>query len=91
LQGRFELFHDTKGGRRFEFAPGFHLSESHVAGAGVTSYAASVDWLVPLAPRLDWTGFAFTGQDLAGLGIAGVRQSFSFRPVGVFAVRSRGG
>jgi hypothetical protein len=91
LQGRFEFFHDTKDGRRFEIAPGFHTSRSHVAGAGVTSYAASVDWLVPLAPHLDWTGFAFTGQDLAGLGIAAVRQSFSFRPGGVFAVRSRGG
>ncbi len=91
LQGRFEFFHDTKDGRRFELAPGFHLSQSHVAGAGVTSYAASLDWLVPLAPRLDWTGFAFTGQDLAGLGIAAIRQSFSFRPGSVLPVRSRGG
>jgi hypothetical protein len=91
LQGRFELFHNTKAGRRFELAPGFHLSHSQVAGTGVRSYAASLDWLIPLAPRVDWTGFAFTGQDLTGLGIAGIHQSFSLRPSGAFAVRNRGG
>ena len=92
FQGRFELFHNTKAGRRFELAPGFHLSQSHVAGQDVTSYAASLDWLVPLAPRLDWTGFAFNGQDLAGLGIAAIRQSFIVRPGALpLAVRTRGG
>jgi hypothetical protein len=96
LQGRFEIFHDTHSGRRFEFAPGFHLSRSQVADVGkalvgVPSYAASVDWLVPLAPRLDWTGFAFTGQNLTGLGIAALHQSFHFTPGTVLPVRSRGG
>ncbi len=91
LQGRFELFHATPAGRRFEIAPGFHLSRSLVSGYGVTSYAASVDWLAPVAPRVDWTGFAFTGQDLTGLGISAIHQAFAFRPAGVFAVRSRGG
>ena len=91
LQGRFELFHNTAGGRRFEFAPGFHLSRSLLAGTGVTSYAATVDWLVPVAPRLDWSGFAFTGQDLSGLGVAGLRQAFAFRQGIPLAVRGRGG
>src|SRR6185369_9753436 len=91
LQGRFELFHQMKNGRRFELAPGFHLSHSQVNGAGVRSYAVSLDWLVPLAPRLDWTGFAFTGQDLSGLGIAGLHQSFDLRSAIPRAVRSRGG
>jgi len=91
FQGRFEFFHNTPGGRRFELAPGFHLSQSHVSGQNVTSYAASLDWLVPLAPRLDWTGFAFSGQDLTGLGIAAIHQSFALRPGSVLPVRSRGG
>jgi hypothetical protein len=91
LQGRLELFHNTRSGRRFELAPGFHVSRSQVAGLGVTSYAASLDWLAPLAPRLDWAGFAFTGQDLTGLGIAALHQAFTFRQGGVFPVRSRGG
>ena len=91
LQGRFELFHATPNGRRFEIAPGFHVSRSLVAGTGITSYAASVDWLAPVAPRVDWTGFAFVGQDLTGLGISAIHQSFAFRQGGVFAVRNRGG
>jgi len=91
FEGRFEFFHERTGGPRFELAPGFHVSRSLVSGSGVTSYAASLDWLVPLAPRLDWTGFAFTGQDLAGLGMAALRQSFTFRPNGVLPVRNRGG
>jgi len=91
LQGRFEFFHNTHSGRRFELAPGFHLSQSQVAGSGVKSYAASIDWLVPVAPRVDWTGFAFTGQDLTNLGIAGIHQAFALRPGGAFGVRSRGG
>ncbi|HLK33968.1 MAG TPA: hypothetical protein VKT29_12815 [Terriglobales bacterium] len=91
LQGRFELFHETHSGRRFELAPGFHVSRSLVAGAGVNSYAVSLDWLAPIAPRLDWTGFAFTGQDLTGLGIAGIHQSFNFVPGSVLPVRNRGG
>ena len=91
LQGRFELFHNTAGGRRFEFAPGFHLSKSLVAAAAVTSYAATVDWLAPVAPHVDWTGFLFTGQDLSGLGVSGLRQAFAFRQGRPFAVRGRGG
>lgn len=96
LQGRFEFFHQTHSGRRFELAPGFHLSRSEVADVGkaltgVSSYAASIDWLVPIAPRLDWTGFAFTGQNLTGLGIAGVHQSFHFVSGNVIPVRNRGG
>lgn len=91
LQGRFEFSRQAANGRRWELAPGFHLSRSLLAGAGVTSYAASVDWLVPVAPRVDWTGFAFTGQDLTGLGISGLRQAFIFRDGRPYAVRGRGG
>ena len=91
FQGRFEFFHNTRSGRRFELAPGFHVSRSQVAGLGVTSYVASFDWLVPVAPRIDWTGFAFSGQDLTGLGIAGIHQAFLLRPGIALPVRGRGG
>src|SRR5262245_29079629 len=35
LEGRFELFHKFTEERRFELAPGFHLSTTHVAGRAV--------------------------------------------------------
>ena len=91
LQGRFEFFHDFGKDRRLELAPGFHVSRSLAAGTSATSYAASVDWLVPLAPRLDWTGFAFTGQDLSGLGIAALHQGLTIRNGRLLPVRTRGG
>lgn len=91
LQGRVEFFHDSAKGRRFEFAPGFHVSESLAAGMSAKSYAASVDWLVPLVPRVDWTGFAFAGQDLAGLGIAALHQGLTLRDGILLPVRTRGG
>jgi len=91
LQGRFEFFLETGGGRRFEFAPGFHLSQSLAAGRSAQSYAVSFDWLVPLVPHVDWTGFAFTGQDLSGLGIGGLHQGLIVRNGRLLPVRTRGG
>jgi hypothetical protein len=90
-QGRFEFFHESASGRRTEVAAGFHRSESHVAGTGVASYAISVDWLVPVAPHVDWTGFAYTGENLPGLGLAGIRQGITFRQNQPIPVRSQGG
>jgi cell division protein FtsB len=91
LQGRFAFYHDSSGGRRWELAPGFHVSESLAAGMSARSYAASLDWLIPLAPRIDWTGFAFTGQDLSGLGIAALHQGLMLRDGRLIPVRTRGG
>jgi hypothetical protein len=76
-QGRVEFNHD-----RFAIATGFHRSESLVSGRSLDSWAWSADWLIPLGPRVDWTGFAFTGQNLAGLGIAGLRQPFATKSKG---------
>jgi hypothetical protein len=91
LQGRFEFFKDMGNGRRIEIAPGFHLSRSLAGGGSATSYAASIDWLLPVAPRLDWTGFAFRGQDLSGLGISALHQGLFLRNGRLLPVRTRGG
>ena len=58
---------------------------------GADSYAASFDWLIPLVPHLDWTGFAFTGQDLSGLGISALHQGLTLRNGSLMPVRTRGG
>jgi hypothetical protein len=76
-QGRVELSHE-----RFAIATGFHRSESLVGGRSLDSWAWSADWLVPLGSRVDWTGFAFTGENLAVLGIAGLRQPFGLHTRG---------
>jgi uncharacterized coiled-coil protein SlyX len=94
LQGRFELYRTDSGGRRFAVAPGFHVSQSRVNGFDVPSRAVSVDWAVPIRGTFEWTGFAFQGQNLTGLGVAGIRQSFvvsASRFDAPAAVRSRGG
>jgi predicted XRE-type DNA-binding protein len=76
LQGRFEFYRTDRAGRRLAIAPGFHVSETQVLGAAARSYAASVDWNVPVLSRLEWTGFAFKGQNLTGLGVSGIRQPY---------------
>jgi hypothetical protein len=66
-QGRLEFFHGNDR-RRIEIAPGFSLSATHVAGESVQSRIASLDWLIRPFPLLEFSGEAFNGQDVAGLG-----------------------
>ncbi len=66
-QGRFEFFHGNDH-RRIELAPGFSLSATHVAGESVQSRIASLDWLIRPFPLLEFSGEAFNGRDVAGLG-----------------------
>jgi len=86
-QGRFEFFHgDTN--RRIEIAPGFSVGNTHVAGASVPSRIASLDWLFRPFPLLEFSGEAFNGQDVAGLGAL---PGFDILPSdGVIAVHSHG-
>lgn len=66
-QGRFELFRGNDK-RRIEIAPGFSAGSTHVAGTSVSSRIASLDWLFRPAPLLEFSGEAFNGHDVAGLG-----------------------
>jgi len=90
LEGRFEFWHQFERGRRIEVAPGFHVSSSHVAGQSVPSDVYSVDWLIRPAPRIDFSGMFFGGENVAVLGA--LRQGIVFRdPTAPHAVSSRGG
>ena len=52
LEGRFEFFHHLDDDRRLEIAPGFHSSETHVAGQSVPSSIFSRGLVLqPLAAR----------------------------------------
>jgi hypothetical protein len=85
LEGRFQFRRGS-----FELAPGFHLSTTHVAGTSVPSNAASVDWFYKPWSKLEFTGFAFTGANIANTGT--LRQGFSvLGPGQAIAIRSRGG
>jgi hypothetical protein len=76
FEGRFELWHRLGDERAFEIAPGFHVSDTHVAGASVPSRIFTIDWRIPLAPRTELTGAFFNGENLGVLG--GLRQGVSF-------------
>jgi len=91
LEGRFEFFHRLDDERRLEIAPGFHTSETHVAGLSVPSNLFSLDWFFNPWRRVEFTGAFYTGQNVAPLG-EGYQQGF-----GIYyghraeAVGSRGG
>jgi hypothetical protein len=90
LEGRFAFWHRFDDRKRVEFAPGFHVSTTHVAGASVGSHIGSLDWLIIPASHLQFSGTAFKGQNVAGLGALG--NGFAIRPNGdVRPVNSTGG
>jgi hypothetical protein len=90
LEGRFAFWHKFDDVRRIEIAPSFHLSTTHVAGSSVPSRIASLDWHITPMSKLDFTGTAYTGQNVAGLGALG--NGFTISPTdGVRPVHSSGG
>ncbi len=86
-QGRFEFFHgDAR--RRVEIAPGFSFGSTHVAHQSIQSKIASIDWLFRPFPLLEFSGEAFIGQDVGGLGAL---QGFNILPSGtLIPVHSHG-
>jgi len=71
LEGRFAFWHKFDDVRRFEIAPGFHLSSTRVAGAIVPSRIASLDWSITPLSKLQFTGSVYQGQNVASLGSLG--------------------
>jgi len=91
LEGRFEFFHRLDDDRRLEIAPGFHTSETHVAGQSVPSNIFSVDWFFNPWRRVELTGAFYTGQNVAPLG-EGYQQGFGvYYGHRIDVVGSRGG
>jgi hypothetical protein len=86
-EGRVE-FYTGNGKSRYEIAPGFHLSTTHVAGTSVPSRIVSLDWLARPLPLVEFTGEFFHGENVAGLG---ARQGFTVLPSeAVIPVHSQG-
>ncbi len=90
VEGRFEIEQSLRGDRRIAFAPGFHVSTSHVGGVSIPSHIFSMDWLVNPFERLEITGAFFDGINVAHLG--GLRQGIVPRPTGTpIGVHAQGG
>jgi|SRR5579885_1564575 hypothetical protein len=76
FEGRFELWHRFGDDGAIEIAPGFHVSDTHVAGASVPARIFTLDWRIPVAPRTELTGTFFDGDNVGVVG--GLRQGLSF-------------
>jgi hypothetical protein len=72
VEGRFVFWKHSGDNGDFEFAPGFHASDSQLLGYSVPSRIASLDWRIPLTRRFTLTGAAFLGENLGVIG--GLRQ-----------------
>jgi hypothetical protein len=90
LEGRFVFWKQSSSESRFEIAPGFHVSETHVAGVSIPSRIATIDWQAPLVRKLILTGELFHGENLGVVG--GLQQGVVENSWNVFhAVRGSGG
>jgi hypothetical protein len=90
LEGRFLFWKNLWSGARVEIAPGFHTSETHVAGVSVPSRLFTMDWMIQPTPKFQWTGMFFNGENAAGIGA--LRQGFTiFNDGFVQAVGTAGG
>jgi hypothetical protein len=67
FESRLEYFHDARKWR-LEIAPGYHGGTTHVAGSSLQSQIASLDWMIRLAPQVEFSGEAFRGKAVSGLG-----------------------
>jgi hypothetical protein len=91
LEGRFEFSHRLDDERRIEFAPGFHVSTTHVNGFAIPSSLFSSDWFFNPWKRVELTGVFFTGQNVAHLGTGGIRQGYYVYGRRAAAIHSKGG
>jgi hypothetical protein len=68
LEANFRFTHRIDDFRRIEIAHGFHWSTTHVAATSVPANVFSVDWFFNPLRKVEFTGTAFTGKNLAKLG-----------------------
>jgi hypothetical protein len=88
-QGHFQFWKDLGHGARIEVAPGFHYSDTHVAGQSVPSRVFAVDWLIRPMDRIDFSGTFFSGENVGVLG--GLRQGVVIVGDVAHAVHATGG
>jgi len=75
IEGRLAFWHKWDDTKRFELAPGFHASTTHVADTHTDSRIASLDWLIVPWSKLEISGAFLHGRNFAGVG--GLPQGFT--------------
>ena len=87
---RLPLRYNLGGERVMEFAPGLHISTTHVAATSVPSRLYTFDWLVAPAEHWEFSGLLYKGQNIANLGTN--RQGFTvLGPRNVIPIHGYGG
>jgi hypothetical protein len=89
VEGRFEFWKSFGGGRRIEFAPSFHASNTLANRQSVPSRIYSVDWLVRPYSKFDFVGQYFWGQNTGVIG--GLHQGTTLINGVLRPVRAHGG
>jgi hypothetical protein len=90
-EGRVEFYHNLDDDRRFEFAAGFHASDTHAGGFSIPSRVLSFDWFANPFRRVEWTGVFFTGKNLTNMGTGVINEGYVVYGHGAAAITARGG
>lgn len=90
-EGRVEFYHQLDSDRRLEIAGGFHESTTHAGGFSIPSRVYSGDWFFNPFKQVEWTGVAFTGQNVSNLGTGAVNQGYAVYRHYAYAITARGG
>jgi hypothetical protein len=90
-EGRVEFYHQLDSDRRLELAGGFHESITHAGGFSIPSRVYSGDWFFNPFKPVEWTGVAFTGQNVSNLGTGAVNQGYAIYRHSAYAITARGG
>jgi hypothetical protein len=89
-EGRVELWRRWGDTERIEVAGGFHLSRNRVNSVEVPTEIYSLDWFLRPAPKLEFSGAYFSGQNVSPLGA--LQPGYTFLEYGeVIPVHSKGG
>jgi hypothetical protein len=89
-EARIEFWRQWGENSRIEIASGYHENTSHVGTSNVPSQVYSADWLIKPFEHFEFSGFFYTGQNVATLGA--LPQGFLFGPGGrAHVVHTMGG
>jgi hypothetical protein len=90
VESRLEFWRRWGENTRIEIAPGYHYSSSHAGSSNIPTQIYTVDWLIKPFEHFEFSGFYYTGQNVASLGA--LPQGFVFGTSGrAHVVHSTGG